>query len=356
MTALLFAPYDHSEAAVAAFRLLELGCALGCDIELVAVGPQRLNVHEGLGGKVISITHKDVWERYRKADRAVWFSWSPAVLNIASLVNEHIMNFIVPSCGRLRGDEEWFMRTQTSIICPSTAAHIAVLDSIHRPSGMNEELVTWARWEAGLPFTQRDGRLDDQLKVLYYCDAYAIDDCPHTTLGVLEYLLERFPSVDFTFWSSKSWGREDRRRIAASAARYGERLRIIKQAPWTQLPVEIQMHDWVLCPSPRSDFAYICGLAAACGAPVVAYDVSPFDEFITHESNGLLARCDVMRDRLNHPVALPTLAGFIAACERALGDRGLLLDMQTKAWAVNEHRQQFENFWARTLVGERLWE
>jgi len=81
------------------------------------------------------------------------------------------------------------------------------------------------------------------------------------------------------------------------------------------LPVEHEMQlyksDVVISPTVRTESGWFARQAMECGVPVVAFDLPPMHEFLRHEINARLVRCDLDFRWPGVPTAVPDFGSLV---------------------------------------------
>lgn len=343
----IFAPYDRSEITLAAVRLAEVAQALGIEPIYCVEGIPEQGIHPVWDHKILATKAKSaLWGKCAKASCCVWFQPHHLAKDIIGLVKEDMRHVFVPSWHRTKGtDLDWLFET-SMVCCPNQAYYDLLLACRFGERKIDDKILTWARWDSGVTFLPRDGRLGERLKLLLLADHHAVDLCPSVVLSTVDGLLSDVEDCEVTVLSLKSWCKNDRKEWGKLSLEHPERLSLSFVRSHIEQRELYRAHDWFLSISPRADFALHAASAQAAGLPVIAWAVAPFNEYIVSGLNGLLVPCEIATDRNLAPTAIPAVSAFLRSCTTAFGSSMLFHELQQGIHAADDHGREFENFWA----------
>jgi hypothetical protein len=348
MRAVILAPYTRNEDTAAAVRLADLAMSLGLDVRLVSTRPRERDVNPYWDDRVVSFDVHDVLDGRlagvaRRASVFVHFGHDPVLLEHARLVAPDARQVLVFRWHSCRG-RPLTAADYDFVVCPSEGAMRGAAEVLH---AVPARKLTWCHWDHGARPVSRDGTVSDaKVRACFLCDCATIDFCAATMLEVVGQLLAAHPRLDVSVAHTKAWTRDDRRTLASLRHAWPGRLRAAKLTDVRAQMVELHHNDWAVVPSVRAEFGSFASLALACGVPVVCHNVCPFNEIVRDRRSGLLVPCDTARGASGAPVAVPSLARWLATCAQAFSGAQPLFNLQVKDWHLAERRRGFEEKWA----------
>ena len=156
------------------------------------------------------------------------------------------------------------------------------------------------------------------------------------------------------FWSffqrfGKSWPRRDRKYIQKLLATHVDRLVCLYSSSLLSQCLKMHAHDWTWLPDTRADIGIMAQRSLACGTPVITYDISPYQEFVSDEVTGLTIKCELFSNRVGAPVAGPNLVSIVNTITKAItGQSELVSKCQKKIWKrESQHMKAFRLFWGK---------
>jgi hypothetical protein len=345
----VLAPYARCETTAAALRLADAAQAAGLGVRYTALGRHARGVDLFWDGRVQSGRDDGVYKAAYRCDAVVHFACNAALLKQTRLVAEKAPHILVPGWHAVTPADWETVRQYDLVVCPSKA----FCDSLRRVVYGNEKTdkVTWAVWDAGVPPVRREGTVADaRVRACFYCDASVIDFCGPMALHCVNHLLGAVPKLDVTLLSTKSWCQSDRRELRRLRQVWPEkRLALRAAGDFRSVARHFHAHDWVVQMGVRSDFAIVTSLALSCGAVVMANDVEPHSEVLSHFHNGVLVSCEVRRTPAGAPVAVPLSGVWLEACHRLFAGNQQLFAMQAKDWRLRDLAKSFDSAWVKLL-------
>ncbi len=351
----LLAPYGRNEVTSAAIRLADLAMGLGRDVRLVACGLKESSVHPSWDDKVRTGQRTGIYKAAHKASCVVHFQCHQSWYAKAALVadGKKAKHILVPNWHGLGPRDKAVVAKFDQVVCPTRACKKAIQSEVFQGDRVGRDLLTWVRWDAGIPPVRREGTVaDERIRACVYADSASIDFCGPLVVHLVDELLTQHPRLDVTVISVKSWSRKDKHDLRAAEKKWSadKRLAVRRVGTLPDLTKEFHAHDWVVLPSVRADFGMAASRALACGAAVIAHDIEPFSEIVT-EASGLLVPCEWTSGRMLAPVAVPSMARWLETCDRAFSDTKLLFKLQTWDWKLTEHQAAFNLAWSRIWDG-----
>jgi len=340
------APYRRSEITLAAIRLADLGRELAMDVRFLSVGPLQKNVDYTWDERFQRAETSDVYRWLHGCTHLVWFTYDESIHQKAQLVSPKARHWFVPSWHNisptlLRGLVDY------NIVCPSRRVKSKVVEHVGDDS---KSVATWCLWDSGLDAISREGLCsNDEIAIYVPMSSRAIDECGNFVLVAVNDVLELFPEVRFTLDFGKSWPRGDRRRIKELRDKYTNRLTCHHSSSLLSQCFRMHAHDWTWIPDTRADIGITAQRSLACGTPVIVYDISPYQEFVSDEVTGLLIRCELFSNRVGAPVAGPSLVSIVGTLSKAIaGQSELVSKCQKKIWKrESQHMKAFRLFWGK---------
>lgn len=347
----ILAPYNRGEATSAAIRLANLVLAHGGEVRLVATTNAESGVHSYWDQRVWSGRGDGVYYAARNVAKFVHFQPHPALREMTELVAEQAEHILVPQWHQLKPEDGALLLDHHVIVCPSRRCREGIRDVVFNGIEPSKTVLTWANFDAGIPFVTREGLVAEggNPRVLFLANHTVVDACGPMVLRLIAALLDELPKLTVSILCNKTWPEQDRKDIRKMRAHYGERFHSGKLSNANQLTKEIHAHDWVVLPWTRVDFGVTAMQALACGAPVIAWDIEPCSEIIVSEKNGLLIPCELQVSKFHAPTAVPDLGRTLKTLIPAFRDNRMLFRMQTQDWHLDQLEKEFNKFWARLL-------
>ena len=345
----VFAPYGRNEVTAAAIRVADHAAATGRPVRFVAAGTPERRVSARWDGKVTSARDKGVYEAARGADTCVWFYPSAAHLKMATTVAAKARQVLVPSWHAVRPGDREAVHKFDLLVCPTADALAAFRREFGKPAGLEARHATF---DAGLEPAARERPPGGRLRLLVYCDGASVDECGALTLHKVDQLAGLAKDAAVTVYSSRAWARRERATLAGLVETYGRRLAVEAQGTWESQAEAFSRHDYLILPAVRSDFGLTAARAQACGLPVVAYKVSPFDAVVADGSSGFLVECETGRGWLGAPSAMPASVRFLDRCVDAVAEPSALAALRANDWGLAERAKKFARFWSGVFDGK----
>jgi len=338
------APYCRSETTLAAIRLAELGRELAMGVKLLPVGSVQKNVDYFWDKRVRKLSKQDVYGWMHGCTHLVWFSHSPELYKKAQLVSPGARHWFVPSWHELSPDAVGDLENY-NVVCPSRGAKAQIAGRLPEGKG-----TTWCLWDSGMDAVKREGLCKNgEVSIYVPMSSRSIDECGHFVLAAINDLLDLLPEVRFTLDFGKSWPRTTRHVINKMMDKRPGKLTCYRSPSLLSQCSHMHEHDWTWIPDTRADIGIIAQRSLACGTPVIVYDISPYQEFVSNETTGLLVGCERLENRLGAHVASPSLVSIVQTISKAVfGQSELVFQCQQKIWKrESQHMRAFRLFWAK---------
>ena len=341
------APYRRSEITLAATRLADLGRELAMEVRFLSVGPSQRNVDYTWDDRFCRAESVNVYRWLQGCTHLVWFVYDDSLYQKSQLVSPKARHWFVPSWHQISPDVLPKL-TEYSVVCPSRRVKTEIAECAGTEDF--QLLTTWCLWDSGMDAVIRQGLCrSDEVAIYVPMSSRVIDECGKFVLMVVEDVLELFPEVKFTLDFGKSWPRKTRRYINDLIKKYVNRLTCYRSFSLLSQCFRMHEHDWTWIPDTRADIGITAQRSLACGTPVIVYDISPYQEFVSNEVTGLLIQCELFSNRVGAPVAGPNLVSIVNTLSKAIvGQSELVLQCQKKIWKrESQHMNAFRLFWGK---------
>lgn len=346
----ILAPYDRSETTLAAIRIANLAVHYGSEVRYIAVGrrDRHIKIHSFWDNKVWTSTDDSVYIASKGCQTLVHFQPSPSLRKMTEMVSPRAKHILIPQWHQLRPEDAALVPDHTAVVCPSKEHCRAIRDSIFQGVDPDNCQVTWTRFDAGLPPVRRQGTMQyRKLRMCVHANHSVIDFCGPLLIRILDELLDYIPNLTITLVANKSWPEQDRKAIR-TLRRHGDRWAYKRISDLDTLNYEFMHHDWALIPWTRGNMGIVAMRALACGTPVLAYDIPPFNELI-NSRNGVLLPCNLKFGKFDAPTAIPDYGGMLDKLLETLQCSTLLTKLQKEDWGLEEAERAFNDFWSKRL-------
>jgi glycosyltransferase involved in cell wall biosynthesis len=340
----ILAQYGRNETTIAAIRLADLALAQGHDVRFVSTSIHEKNVHPFWDERVRSGKGSGIYKGMFGCTHVVHFDTQPHLLNQVKLVAENAVQIVVPNWHSIADATCEHLKQYNVVVCPSAACHKPLQNyfAVEGMKGNTVPVLTWCRWDSGLPPLHRDGSVEDaKLKACFYCNSAT--DQSSVIWDTINDLLCALETLEITVLHIASWSRGSRLTIRDLCKKH-KRLTVKRAGNVNQQVKIFREHDWVVVPSIKADFGIVVMRALSCGAPVISYDVPPISEMITEGHRGYLIPCEVQSTKYAK-YAKPDFKSFYQTCEKAFSDRRIVMRLQQQDWRMLSHQQTFNDVW-----------
>jgi glycosyltransferase involved in cell wall biosynthesis len=340
------APYRRSEITLAAIRLADLGRELAMDVRFLSVGPSQKNVDYVWDQRFRKVETDDAYRLLHGCTHLVWFIHDEDLHKKSQLVSPKARHWFIPSWHQidthvLRGLDGY------SVVCPSRVIKSEIAERLQDDTKLS---ATWCLWDSGLDAVSREGLCrNDEVAIYVPMSSRVIDECGYFVLAAVRDVLELFPEAKFTLDFGKSWPRRARKYIKTLLKIYIDRLICHHSPSLLSQCFRMHAHDWTWLPDTRADIGIMAQRSLACGTPVITYDVSPYQEFVSDEVTGLVIQCEAFSNRVGAPIAGPNLVSIVRTMTKAItGQSELVSQCQKKIWKrESQHMKAFRLFWGK---------
>jgi glycosyltransferase involved in cell wall biosynthesis len=344
------APYRRCEATMSAVRLADLGRELSMNVKFLGSGRVQKGVDPHWDTQVRGAKGDYCYHWAQGCTHFAWFSGQKSFYLKSLLVSPEASHWHVPLRNTDNEPLADYVQRADRIVCPSRKSKDDILEAFISETPSLRDKLTWCLWDSGLLAVPSSYSTGDDLTSIYVPAApHVLDETGGLVLRAVSDILKLFPKSRFTVDCGKSWPKFYRRVIRGMESTYSTRISFSSSLSPLSHVRRMHTHDWTWVPSTRSDTGIVAQRSLSCGTPVIAYDISPYSEFITDEVNGLLIDCDVYSSGSGAPVAGPRFVSVVDTLARAInGEKGLYAKCQ-KLMVTRErrHSRQFRLFWAK---------
>ena len=343
-------PYRRCEITLSAIRLADLGRELAMNVKFLAGGPIQKGVDHYWDQHVVSTKGNNAYKWASGCTHITWFAKDEDLYDKAFLVVPQARHWYVPMWHEASpfSEERKAPQEGVRLVCPSKRIKDEVLSE--RGDEPGGDKITWCLWDSGFGAVEREDRSSQsEISIYVPIPPHVIDETGQLVLRAVFDLLNLFPEVKFTLEFGKSWSKDGRRFIRDLKNKYENRVCVHNQLSPLTHTRQMHDHDWTWIPSTRVNTGIVAQRSLACGTPVIAYDISPFSEFITNEVNGVLVECDIYSNRMGAPVAGPRFVSVVSTLAKVVtGERKLHSKCRrTTTTREKQHAKQFRLFWAK---------
>jgi glycosyltransferase involved in cell wall biosynthesis len=182
--------------------------------------------------------------------------------------------------------------------------------------------VTLIPFDAGMPVVKKTKQVNErQVKIfLPWFDRNA--RCANSQfLNLLGYLLPKMPDARLTVAISSS-------RFAPGIAKFFQKLgqktngrvKLVRNIPLNKRPAVYTEHDLTIFPAECDNYG-VCGLTSInCGTPVLAFNLSPQNDYIYPNTNGILVKTQIDFDDNGVPHAAPDYESLVTALQTLIAE------------------------------------
>jgi hypothetical protein len=204
-------------------------------------------------------------------------------------------------------------------------------------------------WDVPVPFTFKDGlHTPPGINVLLpLCDSQA-QRTDQDIFRVLRVILDECDNVSVTIATHSGWPISTRRAIKQLQREFHERIELAHRPRLLRRLMLYASHDLTLWPSKFEGLA-TTGLWSLCmGTPVLAWDISPANEYLKHEKNSVLVPCDIRENWLGVPEVIPDWQLFVDHAIDLLKNEQQLAKIRAHtSHGLGQRRQDFDVGWAK---------
>lgn len=344
MKVCVFSPYGRNEVTAAAIRVADLALAVGHDTVLVTSSCRETGISAYWDQRVVAGDNRTrVYRVCRNADRCIWFVNNRSLYRDVELVADRARHVLVPcqAGGKLTQDH---LAQFADLVFPTKTACETM--RVDRFGGSFPMRASWVYWDSGLPAITRRGLAGEGVGLLVLADKFVIDFYGWQLLQSLTTLLATTTELRITVLSAKTWERSLRQIMRRMLTSFGKRIRFDYQRSWLRQIEIIHQHDVAFIPSFQADFGINVARCLSCSVPVVAYDVSPFNELIADDKNGYLITARGLDDQSG----LTVFSGSeIVSTLRTVVSETEVTRLRSYNWFMADRANTFMDAWASIL-------
>jgi len=339
----IFAPYNFSEATTAAVHLASVAMSMDMNVSYLATQERADNVHDYWDSRVRSNPKKHFKEWAKNSDKCVWFTPSRRRFEQALGYRSNATHILVPPWHQLDEIDMRWLHWYDHVVCPSPEARFRVQEI----SGHMEFSASDCSWASGLVFSPRDdvwvpGRIS------FFMPIGTLTQKKHAgeILRFIELLLGNNPNASLTVVPSRSWTKEQKKRIGQLLGMFNERLRIAEGINLTERLQVARSHDCALLLDTQINIGVDATRYRTVGLPVVAWDAEPTNSMVEDEINGLLLKShrDIALWGAERMAWDVTLAA--GACTRLCQDPKRLTALMGGNVYLKETEEEFRQTWS----------
>lgn len=339
----IYAPYTWDEATQMACILGDLAKQLAYKVSYVSVQSHNTPIHFRWDHIVRNSRHLPSFKRWAHGcSHIVWFDVYKNRMQEAKQCG--CRNIIVPLWHRLDIVKRSCLREFDTVMCPAESV-FRLFD--RQPTIRDCRL---AQWDSGLRAAKRPAGLTDpdQIRLYISVDGATVRQLDSVLFSVLHLLIDTHYHLHVTIAHTKQWSRAAADQARALMKVAGGRVRLLRKPSHTERLEALNSHDWVFCPSLTPNSGVDALEALATGAPVIAFNVPPFNEFIRPGYNGALIKCETLTAAAGAVCGLPNSRQMYEALNSVLGNNDQLIRLQNMPWPDLETRSRaFQQVWRK---------
>lgn len=225
-----------------------------------------------------------------------------------SYLREHkVRNTLYISWDQVERYDEKALSLYTHVLVPSLIQAMQLRDTF------NIRNVAVLPYDSGLPHTLKldsNGRNDGKIRLFLSLYGLQLGRVDLASFFVLSSILKDVPNLHVTVGCSKGLAPFTKRDLIQLHKRFGPRWMNLWDCPWYEQAVQMGEHDLTIWPARWDGFGIVGSTSLAMGTPVVSWDVTPINEYLSAGRNSLLVPCDVEYNWLGMPKVKPDYEEF----------------------------------------------
>ena len=342
----IYAPYTWDDATYMAGALFDLSVKVfGLATTFLSMGPPDKGVHFLWDDQIRNGARVGFKSWAEECAHVVWFGLNPAKLEQA--VSVGCKNTLVVLPHRITPADFPALDRFDRVLCPTKALYEGLKARIAHPH------LQYVAWDSTLPISEKEGgRVAGKTRILLVLDSPTARAIGPLVLYTLRVVLDGNPDCTATILYGKNWPRHVLLALYELLDTHEQRVKAIKKPTHCQRLEEYRSTDWVFCPSVAENSGLVALEALACGAPVVSFAASPFDEILAPFHNACLAKCDVETSGTGVPHIKPNARELLDTLYDAVSNRSVLHMLRQRVWSeLEERRRSFQAYWQRAWKG-----
>jgi glycosyltransferase involved in cell wall biosynthesis len=274
------------------------------------------------------------------------FVWTAPVDNyfIETAQKHGIRSTLYTSWDQLEPYDEKVIGEYTHVLVPSLVQAMQLRDRFKLRN------VAVLPYDGGLPHTIKSTFCDSRIRLylsLYGAQLHRVD---FSAIILLSHLVRDMPNVHVTIGCCKGLAQYTKREIKLLAKMYPDRWRVLWNCSWPQQAIEMGQHDLTIWPA-RWDGLGLVGITSlTMGTPVIAWDVTPMNEYLSAGRNSILVPVPVQYNWIGMPVAQPDYTEFDRILRWLITQPDMLTELKQH---TNEQlpgrREDFQKGWNAIL-------
>lgn len=306
----IYTKYRHCEATVAALRLANWAEGVGHIVSLFSATEHPVQLSSRWDREVAANRGRRYTDWAVENTTVIW-THCPIPEQILWAKKKGIRTGLLCLWNELREADYKAYEAADFILAPSQIAGQYVTQALKVGA------TCIIPWDTGYPLTKKDPRVfNGYVSVLLPLFDYEPYDIEATALEVVGRGLHRFPCMSLTVvYNASKTAPFAISRIRQFRRYFGERVQLGSSIPLCDRPMVFASHDLTFWPVCRGNTGMTGLTSLTMGTPVLAFQMPPFDEFLT-ASNSFLVSSDICRGDLG----IPRLEPDYNAMEQGLYD------------------------------------
>lgn len=339
----IYTHYARGDEAYFAVRLAEFLRSLDEPVEIFSsTQPARIGSGFDTRVKHIGNTRYTDWARNKKT--IVW-THVPIIEQLYFAKRHKIKTIVTPMWQELQTPFRRSLRAADVVVALSMECR-DLYRNIYKFK--NTALVPF---DSGLAGSKKDGHVDEKrINILLpWFDKTA--RCTHIEfVSELAFILTAMPEIYLTVGVSSSKFSPSINKFFRTLGKKTGRVAVVKNVGYMQKPELYAQNDLTIFPGECDNYGF-CGLMSiACGTPVVSFAVSPQNDFIYPNSNGVLVKAQVDYDENGVPHANPNYSRFFEAVQALVAEPKYIENMNTRiTYNLGARKKAFELGWHELL-------
>jgi glycosyltransferase involved in cell wall biosynthesis len=171
-----------------------------------------------------------------------------------------------------------------------------------------------------------------------------------SSILILAEVVKQNPEVEVTIACSKGLAIYTTKELKQLAKKYTDRWTNLWDCSWKDQSILMGEHDLTVWPAKVDGFGIVGLTSLTVGTPVIAWDVTPINEYIAAGRNGLLVSCDVEYNWLGVPQVKPNYDEFGRILNWLITQPNALKDLRAHTLERAEaRREEFTKGWEAVL-------